>query len=378
MLTANIHVCFVSAQSAPNLLPALDPSLKPSEVILLVSDKMKARADALTSVFQEVGVKVTRVDLPKDSEHDFKQLEEHLMELASQRSSDRLALNVTGGTKLMALAAHSIVANEANWEVFYVDVDTDEIILLGKGNQRRKLGNTLRLPHYLRAYGYQPELGSNRQPVSKECVDLMKDLILNIGSLESPLSQLNWLAQEATADRGFEVLLSDDQQDSRSLENLLRKFQEAGVLSVKGERLRFCNEACRSFANGGWLEDFVSRTVGRVKEVLCVRDQSTNLVVSGAAGDKYELDVAFMARNRLHVIECKTARMDGPRASKANDTLFKLAEISRNVGGLGTRAMLASYRALSEHERHLANALGIKLVCGADLRVLDEKLRSWI
>jgi hypothetical protein len=37
----------VSEQAAPNLLPALDPAMKPKEAVLLVSQKMAHRAQAL-------------------------------------------------------------------------------------------------------------------------------------------------------------------------------------------------------------------------------------------------------------------------------------------------------------------------------------------
>ncbi|MHB1765197.1 MAG: Card1-like endonuclease domain-containing protein [Gammaproteobacteria bacterium] len=58
------------------------------------------------------------------------------------------------------------------------------------------------------------------------------------------------------------------------------------------------------------------------------------------------MDVAFLALNRLFVIWCKAARMGNPEAPKANDTLYKFSEIKNPVGGLGTRGLLASYRAL--------------------------------
>ena len=37
---AQIHIMLVSEQAAPNLLPALDPALKPQQAVLLVSHKM--------------------------------------------------------------------------------------------------------------------------------------------------------------------------------------------------------------------------------------------------------------------------------------------------------------------------------------------------
>jgi hypothetical protein len=92
-----------------------------------------------------------------------------------------------------------------------------------------------------------------------------------------------------------------------------------------------------------------------------------------------------MARNRLFVIECKTARIDKPQGNadrpappKANDTLFKLAENCRRIGGQATRGMLVSYRKLGEAELRLAKALNIEVVAGADIASLPQKLKKWV
>lgn len=374
-MPAKIHVLLVSAQAAPNLLPALDPAMKPAEAILLVSAKMQSRAESLEKVLAQTGVKTTRVNLA--NEHDFDALENTLMELATAREGQSIALNVTGGTKLMALAAQSI-AQAAGWSVFYVDADTDEVIWLGTHASRHKLTEQLRLRHYLMGYGFDLHNGVERPQPSARHTELLDTLLSQIGSLEQPLSQLNWLAQNAESMGKLAVTLTAPQQDSRSLEALLRNFEQAGVLSVRGDQLVFTSAEQLAFANGGWLEHHVFRVVSRLNGELAIRDKAANLEVTDAGGVKNELDIAFMARNRLFVIECKTARMDKPEAPKANDTLFKLAEICRRVGGLGTRGMLASYRSLRESEVKLAQALNIELISGAALTRLDEKLKTWV
>jgi hypothetical protein len=202
MLNAATHVLLVSAQAAPNLLAALDPALKPAEAVLMVSGKMRARADALETVLREAGVKVNRV--PLQDEHDFAGLESALLEVASAREGQSIALNVTGGTKLMALAAQS-VAQEAGWSVFYVDVDTDEVIWLGKKARRQKLSEQLRLPHYLRGYGFSLEGGIQHPPPEQRHTDLLRTLVTQADSLEQPLGQLNWLSQEAEDKKTLQV-----------------------------------------------------------------------------------------------------------------------------------------------------------------------------
>ena len=376
MLNETVHVLLVSAQAAPNLLPALDPVMRPGEAVLLVSAKMRSRADALEKALTQAGVKTSVIALP--NEHDFAALESTLLELAAARDGQDIALNVTGGTKLMALAAQSI-AQGAGWSVFYVDADTDEVIWLGADPApRRKLTEQLRLRHYLMGYGFELRSGVERPQTNRRSRELIDTLIRQIGSLEKPLGQLNWLAQQAEDRRSVRVELTLEQRDSRGLEALLRNFEQAGVLSVKADGIEFADDNQRAFAKGGWLERYIYHTVSSLTGVLGIRDKAANLKVTDSGDVENELDVAFMAHNRLFVIECKTARMDREIHPKANDTLFKLSEVCRRVGGIGTRGLLASYRPLRDAEKRLAGALGIELVCGADLIRLDEEIRRWV
>ena len=51
-MTPKVHVLLVSAQAAPNLLPALDPAIKPTHVVLLISTKMRHQGMALQGVLK--------------------------------------------------------------------------------------------------------------------------------------------------------------------------------------------------------------------------------------------------------------------------------------------------------------------------------------
>jgi hypothetical protein len=373
--TATTQVLLVSEQAAPNLLAALDPKMKPQEAVLMVSAKMARRADALQAVLQESGVKTTRVALP--DEHDLAALENTMMEVASARDGQSITINVTGGNKLMALAAQS-VAQAAGWPAFYVDVDTDQIIWLDKTRPAQTLTQQLRINHYLRGYGFTLAQSIDRPETNKALQNLMSTLVLNVGTLEQPIGQLNWIGQQAEERNSLSVKLTPNQLDSRSLDALLRNFAGAQVLRVEGDTLTFSNADTRFFAKGGWLEHHVYQTVCQITSDLGIRDKAANLVVQDSTGTKSEIDVALMARNRLFAIECKTARMDKPEAPKANDTLHKLSDNCRRIGGLGTRGMLATYRPLRDSELKLAKALNIEVVAGSGLARLSERLKQWV
>jgi hypothetical protein len=370
---ALIQLMLVSEQAAPNLLAALDPAMKPHEAVLLVSKKMMLRAQSLQAVLKESGIQTQIVHLP--DEHDMTALESILMEVATQRDGQALALNVTGGNKLMALAAQA-VAQAAGWPAFYVDVDTDQIIWLDKTRPTQTLTQQLRLRHYLRGYGFSLTEGIERPQPNAAWQTLLHDLIINVGSLEEAIGQLNHLSQEAY--KSLRVNLNPRQRDHHGLDALLRKFEQAQVLKRQGDHITFTNEAARSFANGGWIEHHVYQTVCQVTGELAIRDKAANLQVTGESGQPNEMDVAFLARNRLFLIECKTARMNHADDLKANDTLYKLSENCRRIGGLGTRGMLATYRPLRESEQRLAKALNIEIVASRDLARLAERLKQWV
>lgn len=377
------HICLVSQQAAANLLPALDPSLKPEKIVLVVTTKMQRQADNLSAVLRENGIRLETLQL--GNEQDFHQTQNELLELAARLEGEAVTLNITGGTKLMSVAAQSVAQASNGWRMFYVDADTDRVIWLDNQAQApQALQQQLRLRHYLRSYGFELPEKPQRPQASAAQQTLTQSLVQQVGSLQDAISVLNALAQDAENLKSRSVQMNDWQRDSRSLDVLLRYFEDAQALTVADGRIHFATEADRDFVKGGWLELHAIQAVHQVGTLI--RDKAIGLeVVDVATQTRNELDVAFMARNRLFVVECKTARIDRPQGSgnradppKANDTLFKLAENCRRIGGLGTRGMLLSYRALREPELRLAKALNIQVVAGADLARLREKLIQWV
>ena len=207
---------------------------------------------------------------------------------------------------------------------------------------------------------------------------LIQTLLVQIGSMQKPLGQLNWLAQQAEDRRSLSVTLDSRLSNDPGLTALLLQCENAGLLTMTGDAITFNDEARRGFAKGGWLEHHVHRVVSAQGRAVGLRDLAANLEVTDASGVTNELDLVFLARNRLFIVECKTARMDKLQVPKANDTLFKLAEIVRRVGGLGARGMLASYRPLRDSEERLSRALNIELVCGPELARFPQLLQRWV
>lgn len=380
----DIHLCLVSAQATPNLLPVLDEQWRPRRVVLAASAQMHGAAVALQGVIKRksMGVQVELLDLP--DAYDYAALSETFLNFLVANAGTTVALNVTGGTKLMAVAAQE--AFRANDQpVLYVNVESDEVIVIGQRARSQPLGAKMKVRELLESHGFAVE--QQQQPqVPRELRDLAARVIDHVGSAGRALGQLNLLAAQAKAQPPRQMKLTDRQLDSRSLADMLALFEEAGQLRTQGPVLQFPNEAARSFVNGGWLELHVFNALQDLRgQDARITDVVMNAKVLHPDGKtRNEADVAFLYRNTLHLIECKTANLTSEGAGgddKATEAIYKMEALLK-LGGLRTRGMIVDYRgALSAHKSNLdrARSAGIEVIAGDRLRDLKGYItRQWL
>lgn len=372
------HVCLVSAQATPNLTPALDEELRPRRMVLVTSPDMQHQAKALSDVVKRRGIAVEQLDIT--NAYDYAAIEDALLDWLSQHESDNVALNITGGTKLMAMAAQSVFAGNGK-SIFYVNVETDDVLLLGQRERVHRLDARVKLGDYLEAHGYRLAARPARPEIIGSLRDLTDRLIDRVESASGALGQLNWLAQEAKNSLRS-PLLDDRQRDSIVLHEVIDLFADAKVLDQVDGRLVFADESARAFANGGWLEFHVHRALADLAPAEKITDHALNLTVIAPDGKtQNELDAVFLHGNRLHIVETKASNLAAAGASgdaKATEAIYKL-ETLQKLGGLRTRAMLVDYRGkLSAADKTRAAASHIRVVSGTQLKQIKGELRKWI
>lgn len=372
------QVCLVSGQAAPNLLPLLDERLKPREVILLVTEAMKDKANQLQSVIQPTGIKVRQ--LPFLATGDFQDMQRQLEELLKPYPIDGVALNVTGGNKWMAITAQEVFRFN-NRPVFYVDMESGQLLFLDSQTPPQSIHAKIKLENYLKAYGYRiDDETKSIQGLTSDQRELCQRLVANVSQWGGALGQLNRLASEAEIKKSLRVPLSILDRQDLQLNNLLRECELCGILQKEhsGKTIQFSDDESRFFANGGWLEEYINSRLNELKTEGLLQDSShLNLKIASSQSTN-EIDVAFMAKNRLHIIECKTKRLTGQYAGSAGtDSLYKLDSIS-DLGGLGTKSMLVSYRTLGKADAQRAKDLNIRVVQGEQIQTIKNTIRSWI
>jgi hypothetical protein len=363
----------VSAQPLPNLVPALSEETRPQLVLMLVSENMHDKAVLLRQNFEKLGC---RVEETRISPYQIEAIRSCISEVLARHEGRTVALNLTCGTKLMALGAYEVF-RDLGYSAFYIDTDNRRHISLLPTLDTRPLAGLLSVKMSLSAFGYAITHTSSCQ-VSPKRGQFGDYLVTNIDRLSGALGILNACA--ARAKTGMLAQLEPRQLGNKSLQELLAQCAAAELLVCDGARLVFKNEDARFFANGGWLEEYVLRVVNRLKGQKLVQDHACNLRVESQRLVRNEIDLALTAHNRLHLIECKTAQLEGKKnkTGRADTVAYKLEALRDLVGGTYARAMLVSYRPLTNEDRQRCRDYKIELVETRQIQDLEGRLTRWI
>lgn len=375
MPACDIHCCLLSRQLLPNLLPLLDPATRPAAVALLVSPDMERQSTLVSEICKRLGI---AVECRNVAAYDFANVEEVVLELLEASEGRSLALNVTGGTKIMALGAFQACRELAS-EIFYIDTQNDRRVTLLPRTDNAPLPDVLRVRACLEAFGYQ-ELQRGEQEVPREHRELTDSLLRDLNRLQRALPTLNYYA--AAAHRGQAVSLHGEHLQWAEFQELVQRFSQAGCLDIDGQgRLVFPGEEQRQFVNGGWLEKHVLAVCRKLAHQRRITDLAANLQVASADAVENELDVAFTARNRLFLVECKTRlfartpkEIDSGVREAAVNAINKLQALRQELAGVYGRALFVSAMRLSRADEQRCRKYGIELVQASDIANLPQRL----
>ena len=370
------HLCFVSQQAAANLLPLLDRDFAPKRVLLAVTPQMSEAARSLEEAIKLLPYPIECERVPLDDAYDVEKLEDLLLTFVEILDKGT-AVNLTGGTKLMSLVAQR-AAQLAELDSFYLQHDTGEVLYFGanvRGVRKIPLRFTKPLLPYLRAYGFRAEETKRGMPFTRELLTLSEELVRS-DSLAKLVPTLNYLASVAK-----DTLSIDGKDVDRdpALAALFDRLIDGGLLSIRGDKIRFTNEETRFFVNGGWLEEYVSDVIRKLRLPGLLVE--TNLTVeycegheskTNLSGTHNELDVPVWYRNRLFVFECKTIDYG---KNDANDALSKLGLLAKRLGS-AVQAVLVTFVPLKEKDLQRAKDQKIKVLTRSDLRRGGEVFRA--
>lgn len=373
------HICLVSEQTLPNYLGTVMPNASPQTVHLVVTDRMKERANILEKALRERGMAVERCPLASPRPNEMLAV---LDDIRKNTSSGSLAVNVTGGTKVMALAAveWAGIQDEPPF-LFYVDTDNKKVLQIGGKMDEFEMTVKLKIKELLKAGAGVTVTAKANAAFNGSAINLLDRLTTTFLNDSRALELFNKCAVEARDSLYTDMPYTPSQEFIQAI-NIA---EQAGKLRRVSDKISYASEEARFWCNGGWLEDLVKTRLYRMKSNGMIDDWDSNVDIPDgqksrgrplSQSNKNELDAAFTVANRLFLIECKTANL--AKRDEFSTAIYKLDSLKKSLGGVLSRGMIVSVLDPRHADIQRCEELGIKLVYGTDVLKLEEKLKNWI
>lgn len=388
MDTPALHLVIATDQNLANLIPALQ--CKAHEVWVLQTPEMKRKGAAahLADALKARGVRVERIDFADD---DVSTLHAQAEAVARRVGGRAVAINLTGGTKLMTLALVQTLLADLQTEpgaqaphLVYCDTRHRRLDWLAPSARSEPMQTVLRIDDILLAQGYRRQAGSGgaeaaewqRQAQDRQTLTrFMGDEARSLGRF---YGALNALARNALGEGGKGCAWRPEQllpfsPGGRPAE-LLRRARDQGLLHWPDEAdmVVFQDTDAARYLGGGWVEELAGMKISGCRPDDWAPRARIQHVDSRATN---ELDALVVHRNRLLLVECKAARPDGGAMA---DYIYKAGQLARQVGGTFAHALILSAREPKPEHLQRASEYGVTVLAGAELSQFPAWLREWM
>jgi hypothetical protein len=375
LLMSHIHVCLVSGQSIPNLIPLKMEDLAPQRVILLVSPDMEIQADRIEKVMKSWKIEVERYPISPYNLYSARKTC-----LLDKFKGESITLNVTGGTKIMALAAFEVF-REMKKPIIYVDTQNKEIQRLSPQFEKIKFKGVIEVKPYLAAYGQNIIKENADMEIIKKHRPVIHKLVSEISRLEKPVSFMNRYSAPLRNVKTFplEIEIAENDLTQPAFVELLMLFHKHDIVEKRDRKLIFSNSVDVHFVSGGWLEEYVYSVLSSVSNTDAKIGVTVEWDQHGPRPPTNEYDVIFTCNNQLYLIECKTKRFMGEdRELEGADPIYKLDSLRDAAGGLFGKGMLVSYKKLTDDQKKRLKANKLNYCDHSYLKSFRQKIKEWI
>lgn len=376
-MSTPLHLCIATGQNAANFIPL--KQLGAQDVWVLETPSMqkqhsaKALAMAVKSALPEAHVRIIAFD---DS------TPQAMKAAAFQLANDELdgkevIFHATGGTKLMVLAIHQELLNlttgSGSYRLLYADTAHQTLSWLDEHPRQEPMADVLTLNEQLLLRGYRTSNDTRPAQIqhrASERANITRFMGDRSAQLKRFLGTLNYHASQAADGRG--LAREFDYLPRGTAGELLERAQEQGLLTVDEalNQVAFASTAVAQYFCGGWVEEYVFlKFTGMLAPTQYTLGAE---IVHSISGSRNEIDVIALAHNRALIVECKAKKQD-----QAQDAIYKLGQMVRQVGGLMARGLYVSARDVSPVDRKRADEYGVDVVAGEELAGLSDYVRRW-
>ena len=345
--------CLVSRQSMANVIPVL--MYKPQHVVLFATPEEHRSADLLQSLFGSKSINVKRIN--GLNAYDYLSFKKVVSDLLEKTNGD-VWLNVTGGTKLMALAAYEAFA-EKEKTIIYCDTVHQNVIYLFPQNKIEKINATITIKDYLLSYGYKIVETRDINHI-KKFYDLFNYIDSN--NLMHSFVKFNNIIREKFNLSQPRYTINSPDRKFRFIKDLSDFFIEYGYPIPNSKRIKLSSN---EYQHGKWLEFYA----------FYIYEQKLNLnPLSGVKivnydGIENEIDLVFLKDYKLHLVSCKSGKKDNQY------DLFQLETLRNITSGTFGKGIFITAKKPTEKFLNRARNLGIEVRIVSDL-MLSNGLKN--
>ncbi|MGV8145513.1 MAG: Card1-like endonuclease domain-containing protein [Alkaliphilus sp.] len=375
-----ILVSLVSGQTLQNIIfikQMIKNEVQISDYIFVTTEKME-KEKKVEHTINACGIeksKVKRILVEEDKiEGIYKRLELEL----KVKDTDYL-VNITGGTKTMAIAVYEFFKRGCS--------DGSSIYYLPMGEQEYRLIYPLRKEHiridweldlltYTRAHGLTVE-NEKKVVLARDKEGRAEFFFRKYTEQGFDVSIIKNIKEKSRRNNKFVKLDVKEKFLYETERQEVSKFiSDFGIeLEQQGHLSKYEAE----YISSSWFEEFV---YFKIKKLLMLRDDQIwiGAQVIGEKGAKNEIDVMFVYNNRLGIVECKTDLGD-EEGTIISDSLYKLQAIKKRFGAQ-CRSFLCYTSSLrkgndaslgiKDRYANRASSMGIELVDRELLRKEEE------
>lgn len=375
-LQSHVHVCIVSKQAQPNVIPVLIES--PDYYILICSQRgLDDKWDE--PIMQALGPRFRRIPCEPAPSLNPSLVYKYAIALFQTlaESGCRVTLNLTGGTKLQTLGFYQAFRNVMSgpncdgWRAIYCNSALNRLDVLWPENQERiSIGSALTVRQHLACQGvYRMVSAPMKRMTSAQREYATAARRLAIGEPDN-LGRINALTHAASS--GGSLTQKLDGRPSSELHVLLSAASSLGLsFSEKdGYILRFKDRGAARYLCSEWLEHYL---YDMLLEKFGAESVFFDVKILFYGVDN-QIDVMLFWKGRLFLFECKASKMGDEQAIN-----YKLDSIGRTTAGLFGAAMLVSARSLTDADaltkRARQNKVGV--LSGAQLDNA-ERIVEWV
>ncbi|UJS16957.1 MAG: DUF1887 family CARF protein [Candidatus Jettenia sp.] len=378
-----ILVSLISEQTIPNII--VTAYYKPDILWFISTERMEKerRTECVENTLRLKGLLSSTKDIKKivvdqDSLTDCMNKIEDLIEEVNHEVE--YMVNITGGNKVMALAAYEIF-REIGQKVLinYIPLGKNELVQIFPRERPLKIceiRERLNLEEYLCSYGFRIQNKNSLEKVKTNTLLHKEDsqwILDNYEQLKGLMGFLYKNLKDARKQKDHHLSATFDREPT----SIEREMLSNHGFVIKGKLItKDMKKDEIVYLTGGWFEEFVFNEVYDIVQDKIFDDAMIGVKIESFGGTSNDLDTAFMKDNRFYRIECKTLGNEKEQ-DIIRDEVYKNGAISTLLGKGEERAMICTTQSqINESILTRARDYGVEILPIEQVRKLRGLLRE--